>query len=438
MHIDYYFDFSCPFAYLGSLDIEAVARRNGATLTFRPMLLGGVFRALGYEKRDIQAKQRHDFLDMSRWAELRGAVIAKPGSPPRTVRALRAVLAVAPGHRPALIHAIYRAHWVEHEAIDTREVLRRCLTEAGVLGSAADRALAANDDPTIKTELRTATDLALAKGAFGAPWIVVSDDAGNEHSFWGQDRMEHVEAVLRGWRPASGQPPQVDQRTEPGATWGQLPALHDNNAVTEPATIEFWYDFSSPFSYLASTQIRHIAASAGATLIWCPMLLGAVFKQIGSPNVPMHAMPEPKQRWVDSDLALWAAWWGVPFVFASRFPQRTVTALRLALAAGDRIGELTDALYRAIWVENQSLEDVQVLRRVLLQLDFDADAMLEATETPQIKQQLFDNTARAVARGVFGAPTFIVRRGDAGRLFWGQDRLELVARSAAGITPPSM
>jgi 2-hydroxychromene-2-carboxylate isomerase len=77
--------------------------------------------------------------------------------------------------------------------------------------------------------------------------------------------------------------------------------------------IEFWYDFSSPWTYLASTQLESVVQGAGGNLIWRPMLLGAVFKQVGTPDVPALAMPEPKRNYYSRELDLWAEHWNVPF-----------------------------------------------------------------------------------------------------------------------------
>ena len=82
--------------------------------------------------------------------------------------------------------------------------------------------------------------------------------------------------------------------------------------------VDFYFDFSSPFSYLASTQIEAVAARHGAELGYRPFLLGALFKIIGAPDVPFLAMSEPKRRNFAQDLHRWADHWGVPFRFPSR------------------------------------------------------------------------------------------------------------------------
>lgn len=432
MHVEMYFDFSCPYAYMASTRIEALCARAGAALVWRPMLLGGVFRGVGHTEEPRRkmgpAKTRQSQLDIARWAERRGVPLTVPaGHPISTVRALRALLAVPEPEWPVVIHAFYRAYWQRNDDIDTAEIVAAVLAEAGQDQPAIARALAARDDPAIKDELRRRTDEAVARGVFGAPAMFVHlDYIDRPEMFWGQDRLHLVEAMLAGWRP--------------GLTPAPIPAAASAPAsapapANGPRTLHFWYDFSSPFSYLAATQIEGVAARAGARLVWQPMLLGALFKEVGSPNVPLLDMPASKRAYVYRDLDHWAAYWGVPFRFASRFPTRTVTALRLALLAGDRIAELSLALFRALWVEDRDIDDPATLADILRRHGFDPEHLLARTQEPAIKQALAEQTARAVHAGVFGAPTTIVAHERGDLLFWGQDRLSLAEAAASGWWP---
>ncbi|HKE18686.1 MAG TPA: 2-hydroxychromene-2-carboxylate isomerase [Kofleriaceae bacterium] len=434
MRLEYYFDFSCPFAYLGSIEVEAVARRTGAELVWRPMLLGGVLRAVGAEQTlaaEPAARRKDHLVDMRRWSEVRDlALVMPPGHPQRTVRALRTIVAVEERRWPAIIHDLYAAYWERGEPLEDTATLRRALNAAGVTASAAEQALAAADTQPCKDELRRRTDEAVARGVFGAPTLFVHGSNGaGEQMFWGQDRLEMAEAALRGWHPGKNAPPA-------GSLLSGLPqgaaAVGDASPV-----IQFWYDFSSPWSYLASTQIVALAARTGARIDWRPMLLGAVFKDIGSPNVPLFAMSESKRRYIGRDLEAWASAWQVPFRWNRHFPMKTVTALRLAILAKGRVAELSLALFRAAWGEDRNIDDPAELADLLTGHGFDAEAMLAGTREPEAKQRLIDATAEAVKRGVFGAPTFLVARGGDERLFWGQDRMGLVERAALGVTPPS-
>ena len=205
MRLEFWFDFSCPYAYLGATQIEALAARAGGELIWKPMLLGGVFRAVDTPQKLFATlpppKLRHNGQDMMRWAEHFGVPLRMPANHPmRTVRALRALLAVDEPRRPPLIHELYRAYWVRNDDISRPETIAAALSAVGIIGDDATRALAANDDPSIKQELRERTDEAIARGVFGAPAMFVGegDDA---QLFWGQDRLHFVERALGGWRP---------------------------------------------------------------------------------------------------------------------------------------------------------------------------------------------------------------------------------------------
>ena len=114
MLVDFWFDFSCPYAYLASRRIEAIATSRGASVRFRPMLLGGVFRGIGAGDGPMAtlsaAKADHNLRDMARWAERLDVPFAMPAAHPmRTVRALRILLGLAEARWPMAIHAIYAA-----------------------------------------------------------------------------------------------------------------------------------------------------------------------------------------------------------------------------------------------------------------------------------------------------------------------------------------
>ncbi len=198
-------------------------------------------------------------------------------------------------------------------------------------------------------------------------------------------------------------------------------------AVVSNPELTFYYDFSSPYAYLGATQVERVARQAGARVRWRPILVGALFNQIGTPNVPLDDFPAAKRAYMVRDLQHWASHWGVPLGWPSRFPMRTVAPLRLALAteaAGGDIAALSLRLFTAYWVEDRDISDPSVLR------DFGDLAALEA---PAVKAALRAATDEAIAAGVCGVPSFVVR----GQLFWGQDRLELVSRVLGGWDPPA-
>ena len=188
-------------------------------------------------------------------------------------------------------------------------------------------------------------------------------------------------------------------------------------------TVEFFFDFGSPTSYLAYTQLPRIAAETGAQLRLRPMLLGGVFKATG--NASPVSVPA-KGRWMGSDMPLWAKRYGVPFAFNPAFPINTLTLMRgaagLQLRQPERLGAYCDAIYSALWQHQKNLGDAAVLAATLAAAGFDAEAFVALVADPEVKAALVATTEEAVARGVFGAPSCFV--GD--QLFFGQDRLDFV------------
>lgn len=199
--VDFLYDFVCPYAYLAHTQIEGLAAREGAVLTYCPFLLGGVFRALGTPDVPAAAmsaaKARLNALDMHRWADLFGVPLRMPeGHPRSTVLALRAALA-APD-LPRASKALFNAYWAQGRDLSLSDVVRDALDGAGLDGAAL---VAHAEAPEIKQELRARTDAAVEAGVFGAPTFLVTGPAGGPHLIWGQDRLHFVEQVLRGWAP---------------------------------------------------------------------------------------------------------------------------------------------------------------------------------------------------------------------------------------------
>jgi 2-hydroxychromene-2-carboxylate isomerase len=196
--------------------------------------------------------------------------------------------------------------------------------------------------------------------------------------------------------------------------------------------IDFFYDFSCPYAYLAHTQIEALCERAGAELVWCPMLLGGVFQAIGAPAVPAAAMSAPKARLNALDMHRWADHFGVPLNMPPTHPNRSVLALRATLASGD-LPRASKALFRAYWVLGRDVSQPEVVKEALDEAGFDGAALVARADAPEVKAELRARTDEAVAAGVFGAPSFrVTAPGVNGDLYWGQDRLELVEKALGG------
>ena len=193
-------------------------------------------------------------------------------------------------------------------------------------------------------------------------------------------------------------------------------------------TIEFLFDFGSPTTYLAYTQLPRLAAETGARIAYVPILLGGVFKATGNQS---PVMVPAKGRWMGYDLQRFARRYRVPFTFNPHFPINTLTLMRgavgLQMKQPDRFMPYVDAVFSAMWVEPVNLGDPTVLASTLQAAGFEADALMALVGEADVKARLIANTEAAVARGAFGAPTFFV--GD--EMFFGQDRLDFVREAAA-------
>ena len=192
-------------------------------------------------------------------------------------------------------------------------------------------------------------------------------------------------------------------------------------------TLEFYFDYGSPYSYLADTQVEAIAKRAGATLIRKPMLLGGVFKATGNASPMTVAL---KSQWTAFDMPMWARHYGVPFQRNPHFPVNTLALMRGAAAA--EIDGVFDryhpAMYRAMWVDGRNLNDMKEVAAVLTNAGLDAAKFAGRIQDQDVKDRLKETTEGAVARGVFGAPTCFVDN----MMFFGNDRLPFVEMALKG------
>lgn len=191
-------------------------------------------------------------------------------------------------------------------------------------------------------------------------------------------------------------------------------------------TLEFFYDYVSPYSYLASMQLPALAQRTGAQIVYRPMVLGGLFKATG--NAPPLGVAA-KFTYMTRDLERYAKRVGVPMRMNSAFPMNTVQALRGAIVAQQQgfFDAYDAAVFKAVWADDQNISDAAVLGAVLSAAGIDAAAVNQGVQDEAVKAALKANTDEAAARGAFGAPTIFV--GD--ELFWGNDRLEFVEAALA-------
>ena len=191
------------------------------------------------------------------------------------------------------------------------------------------------------------------------------------------------------------------------------------------APIEFYFDFSSPYGYLAAERIDDIAGRHGRDVSWRPYLMGVAMKVTGSsPIVNRPMLGEYSRR----DMVRSAQRLKVPFSFPEPFPIATIAACR-AVYWTERAGteepkSLARALYRAYFADGRNISEAEVVADVAAETGADRDALLAGIQDPAVKDRLKEVTNDAIERGIFGSPFFIVD----GEPFWGHDRMDEVER----------
>ncbi|WP_407049364.1 2-hydroxychromene-2-carboxylate isomerase [Methyloraptor flagellatus] len=189
------------------------------------------------------------------------------------------------------------------------------------------------------------------------------------------------------------------------------------------ASVDFWYEFASTYSYLAAERIETVAAEAGVTVRWRPFLLGPIFAAQGWTSSPFNLYPaKGANMW--RDLERIAAGMGLPFGRPDPFPQNGLLAARLALIGADEgwIAPFSRAVFRLEFAAGRDISDQDELVEVLAALGLDGVALVDrANADKDVKARLRAETEAAAAAGLYGAPSFVTEDGE---LFWGNDRLE--------------
>jgi len=197
------------------------------------------------------------------------------------------------------------------------------------------------------------------------------------------------------------------------------------------ASIEFWYEFGSTYSYPAALRIERLAEKVGVEVRWRPFLLGPIFQTLGWNDSPFNIFAA-KGRYMWRDLERVCEAEGLPLRLPPvKFPQNGLKAARIALVGEgeDWTPSFTRAVFAANYAEQKDISEDATLCTILGALGVDPEAALAAANTPKNKDALRRQTEEAASRGLFGAPSFTIGN----ELFWGNDRLEA---ALAWATPP--
>ncbi|KAF2124166.1 thioredoxin-like protein [Dothidotthia symphoricarpi CBS 119687] len=452
--LEFHYDISCPFAYIASTRVQALAERTNATLIHRPVLLGAIYRATaapqgaGGSASDVynpakKAVGKQSIVRTFKRYKIRDN--PPPQHPRKTVNALRLLYCVPDGvERRILTARLYSAYWVEGRDVSDNNVLLQIVKESGI-ASGEKLGEWCFSDAHAKSELQQATADAIERGAFGVPgfwipdalWSDVGGDSKKGRFFWGQDRMHFVEATLISLSNGKNE-------------WGNVSGLRSlmprcvpTNTPKGKTKVQFWFDFSSPWAFLGYTQLARLQRTFPSLEIELkPFLLGILFKEIGAPNMPMLAISKAKALWSRQDHADWTAYWNavntqeggkdakIDFCWASQFPIRTPTVLRVSIVEPKTI----PLLFSACWEQDANVSDEAVLAAVLNKGGFNGAELITRANAPAAKTRLRELTAEAKELGLCGVPTYrVLRDGElVGGVVWGQDEIAVVEDLIAG------
>ena len=188
---------------------------------------------------------------------------------------------------------------------------------------------------------------------------------------------------------------------------------------------EFYFDFASPYTFLAHKEIRKIEEENSIKINYMPVLLGGLLKMT---EVKANVDIPIKAKYMIRDCKLWAEKYNITFKFNSYFPILTLNLMRCVLVAKKKGFEkdFINRIFDAIWKDDLNLNDNKILAKLLRNLNINPESFLIEAINPEIKNDLKNRTILAYKKGIFGLPSFIINN----KVFWGQDRIEFVLNEA--------
>jgi 2-hydroxychromene-2-carboxylate isomerase len=192
------------------------------------------------------------------------------------------------------------------------------------------------------------------------------------------------------------------------------------------ARLEFFFDCSSPWTYLAFTRVQDAIARTRAETVWCPILVGGVFNAVNKNVYERRANPEPRQAsYYGKDLQDWARFAGIQIGKPQPFPVNAVLEMRCCLAAQEKgkLIEFAREAFKAYWGDLKDVSKPETIAQVCRAAGLNPDEILQRASAQDIKDRLRANTEELIARGGFGSPTMFVNGTD---MYFGNDRLPLV------------
>lgn len=197
-----------------------------------------------------------------------------------------------------------------------------------------------------------------------------------------------------------------------------------------PKKLEFFYDCSSPWTYLAFTKIEDVARRHDAELIWRPILVGGLFNTVNPSVYENRTKPVPvKAKYYVKDLRDWAKFYGLKIGNPTVFPVNSVKAMRGAFVADEHrvISRYSRRVFESYWADDKDISKDDVMREIVREVGLDEKEFFTKIASEEYKARLRANVEELIARGGFGSPTMFV----GGSMFFGNDRLPLVEHELA-------
>ena len=186
-------------------------------------------------------------------------------------------------------------------------------------------------------------------------------------------------------------------------------------------SFQFWYEFASTYSYIASARIGQLSEQYEISVERKPFLLGPVFKGQGWDTSPFNIYPA-KGRYMWRDVERLCDKYGIPFKRPSEFPRNGVIASKIAIIAEEEgwCADFSGLIYRLNFVEDKDISNEELIASALDSLGQHSEDVISRATTGEDRGRLRSQTEEAISKGIFGAPTFVIGE----EIFWGQDRLE--------------
>ena len=189
--------------------------------------------------------------------------------------------------------------------------------------------------------------------------------------------------------------------------------------------IEFYFDFSSPYSYIGYKEIKKLEKKESIKIKYMPIFLGGLHNSAG---VTPAAFIKVKSKYMVEDTKLISEKKNIKFIFNSYFPIKTISFMRGVLIAEDDSFKkiYIEKVFNAIWKDGLNMNDKIVIEKILKNMEINPEIFFSKTADDKIKDKLRKLTDDALKKGIFGAPTFLVNK----KIFWGQDRLSYAIEEA--------